>query len=997
MLSSFTGAVARSVKPFLKELVLEEVEVEHTGGDWRVAGWTDEQEEDAEEQEQELDKAEPLSAAPQADQLVGEVPAHELHSGAQLSPPVSEDVSSRPPEHDTQSSLALERFGSGAFESVNLDDDHGALESEPSSAQVPVSAGREPAATLPPPPIDQHKQARNQHPVEPSQLQQHQNWPWQQDWSPTYASPPLEAGPLEEPPCPPPQQQMRQQPQQQQQQAQQQQPSVVSTSASSASFFGRTLVGHLDKLRKLASAPDSGSEEQQQQQQQQGEQEAPTLQHQQLYQPPQQPQQQQQRLVEAIARGLGQLSPEELSELDLAAAAVWRTCDTSSVRVSVPAELPQTVESLVSVTSGKLDEWDAAVRKAWLERRSAVALAGDAGGSGTLATGPGPDPGPGPVAGGPVTSGSVAGLLASLAGLQQVSEEQDAALLDLEGQEAELREREASVEQRARAVAEEAVALASRAAAVAADEQRCAAARAAVAQREEQAALGAAQRAQALRELGHREQQLAQAEAAQRTALAALEERERAADSRREAVRERETALGRREAMLVQAEQRAELARREREAALAVRQEQTRGLPREAELAELHALRARVAQLEALCSALAPRAARCDASEEERLGDERRELLAAALSSAAAQLRRDAAAAAAQLRRDADADAAGAGAERERERELGRGADDLLAALEGKAPEPELEARAALRALALQQALVASLEQTVAGLKHELAIRAGTDTCDGAPAGGPHCAGLGSTGVLVQDAERCITELAELFLPAPPTDLGAAARQLAARLERADLVDTVAGGDATDAHAAIVTALRTAVAGTGSTGSTGNGNSSDSNYPRVLLLVKECAAAVGARRVAQDAAQQRFQRAAAAALRLAAHALDSEQPKEPAYIGVAKALLDEIGPVPAPPVEVPAQARTVDQKLAASVVAKCVERNCRLDCLEVVARVLDFDADERRRVGLDKPQGFWGGLFGTELSRGQARAQSADLADKHFSDLLGDFVQDEIS
>ncbi|GBG31388.1 Hypothetical Protein FCC1311_076122 [Hondaea fermentalgiana] len=85
----------------------------------------------------------------------------------------------------------------------------------------------------------------------------------------------------------------------------------------------------------------------------------------------------------------------------------------------------------------------------------------------------------------------------------------------------------------------------------------------------------------------------------------------------------------------------------------------------------------------------------------------------------------------------------------------------------------------------------------------------------------------------------------------------------------------------------------------------------------------------------------------------------------------------------------------VDKKLAASVVAKCIERNCRRDCLDVVARVLDFDDDERRRVGLLGSGGFWDSIL-PDWSRGQARAAALNAGDQGFTDMLADFVNDEI-
>ena len=87
---------------------------------------------------------------------------------------------------------------------------------------------------------------------------------------------------------------------------------------------------------------------------------------------------------------------------------------------------------------------------------------------------------------------------------------------------------------------------------------------------------------------------------------------------------------------------------------------------------------------------------------------------------------------------------------------------------------------------------------------------------------------------------------------------------------------------------------------------------------------------------------------------------------------------------------------TCDRRLAANVVTICIERNCRRDCLEVVARVLDFDADQRKRVGLDSGGGFWS-AFIPNLSRGQAKAEQVNMEEQSLSSLLQDFIIDETS
>uniref|UniRef100_A0A7S2WRS9 GRIP domain-containing protein n=1 Tax=Mucochytrium quahogii TaxID=96639 RepID=A0A7S2WRS9_9STRA len=86
----------------------------------------------------------------------------------------------------------------------------------------------------------------------------------------------------------------------------------------------------------------------------------------------------------------------------------------------------------------------------------------------------------------------------------------------------------------------------------------------------------------------------------------------------------------------------------------------------------------------------------------------------------------------------------------------------------------------------------------------------------------------------------------------------------------------------------------------------------------------------------------------------------------------------------------------VDKKLAASVVAKCIERNCRRDCLDIVASVLDFSDEERKRVGLIQQEGFFDSFL-PGWSRSQAKAQNVNMDEQSFSNLLTDFIQDEIS
>ena len=85
-----------------------------------------------------------------------------------------------------------------------------------------------------------------------------------------------------------------------------------------------------------------------------------------------------------------------------------------------------------------------------------------------------------------------------------------------------------------------------------------------------------------------------------------------------------------------------------------------------------------------------------------------------------------------------------------------------------------------------------------------------------------------------------------------------------------------------------------------------------------------------------------------------------------------------------------------DRRLAANVVTICIERNCRRDCLEVVANVLEFNADQRKRVGLDSEGGFWS-AFIPNLSRGQAKAEQVNMQEQSLSSLLQDFVIDETS
>jgi len=55
----------------------------------------------------------------------------------------------------------------------------------------------------------------------------------------------------------------------------------------------------------------------------------------------------------------------------------------------------------------------------------------------------------------------------------------------------------------------------------------------------------------------------------------------------------------------------------------------------------------------------------------------------------------------------------------------------------------------------------------------------------------------------------------------------------------------------------------------------------------------------------------------------------------------------------------------IDKSFAASVVANCIERGCPLDYVEVVAKILEFDEDQRKRVGLLKEASLWGALFGS--------------------------------
>jgi hypothetical protein len=87
----------------------------------------------------------------------------------------------------------------------------------------------------------------------------------------------------------------------------------------------------------------------------------------------------------------------------------------------------------------------------------------------------------------------------------------------------------------------------------------------------------------------------------------------------------------------------------------------------------------------------------------------------------------------------------------------------------------------------------------------------------------------------------------------------------------------------------------------------------------------------------------------------------------------------------------------VDKRLTASVVATCIERNCRRDTLEVVASVLDFTEDERRRTGLLAPAGGFFSSLLPDWSRAQARAQTVNMEETSFSNLFSDFIQDEIS
>ena len=85
-----------------------------------------------------------------------------------------------------------------------------------------------------------------------------------------------------------------------------------------------------------------------------------------------------------------------------------------------------------------------------------------------------------------------------------------------------------------------------------------------------------------------------------------------------------------------------------------------------------------------------------------------------------------------------------------------------------------------------------------------------------------------------------------------------------------------------------------------------------------------------------------------------------------------------------------------DRSIAADVVATCIERNCRRDCVEVVSRVLEFTPDQRRRVGLDQSSGFWTTLV-PGWSRGQARAQHATSMDQSFTSAFEDLIRDETS
>jgi len=86
----------------------------------------------------------------------------------------------------------------------------------------------------------------------------------------------------------------------------------------------------------------------------------------------------------------------------------------------------------------------------------------------------------------------------------------------------------------------------------------------------------------------------------------------------------------------------------------------------------------------------------------------------------------------------------------------------------------------------------------------------------------------------------------------------------------------------------------------------------------------------------------------------------------------------------------------IDKRFAASVVAKCIERNCRRDCLEIVASTLEFDAEEMKRVGLHRDESFWGSVFIPNWAKGVAKVDHIPNIDQHsFGDLLDDFVRDE--
>lgn len=74
----------------------------------------------------------------------------------------------------------------------------------------------------------------------------------------------------------------------------------------------------------------------------------------------------------------------------------------------------------------------------------------------------------------------------------------------------------------------------------------------------------------------------------------------------------------------------------------------------------------------------------------------------------------------------------------------------------------------------------------------------------------------------------------------------------------------------------------------------------------------------------------------------------------------------------------------VDTAVAAEVFTTCLERQCRKDCVEVVARVLQLSQEQRVRVGLD-------------LDVATQRSYPAWSKSKEFSSLFNDFVRDEIS